>query len=133
MAAIFCALFVFLAGTAVSQPMLPQFLIQPANQSVSLGADVAFSFEASGTAPLYYYLQGPSLAFAGVTNATSPVSASLIVTNAQIADAGDYVVVVTNLAGSVTSHVAHLEVDATFTKITADPLVTVPGTYLACA
>ncbi len=130
---ILLTVFVVVVGTASSQPVLPQFLIQPTNQSVSLGANAAFSFEASGTAPLYYYLQGPSLAFPGKTNATSFVSASLVVTNVQMADAGAYIVIVTNPAGSVTSQVAHLEVDATFTKITTDPLVTVPGTYLACA
>ena len=124
---------VALAGTALGQPVLPHFNVQPTNQSVSLGANVGFSFAASGTGPLYYYLQSPLAAFPGNTNVNSFVSATLTVTNVQTTDAGDYVIVVTNLAGSSTSQVAHLEVDTTFTKITTGAIVTERAAYLACA
>jgi hypothetical protein len=44
-------------------------------------------------------------------------------TNLQLTNAGGYTVVVTNEAGSVTSRVATLTVDTTFTKITVgDPV-----------
>jgi hypothetical protein len=48
----------------------------------------------------------------------------LILTNLTLAHAGDYVVVVTNASGAVTSRVAKLEVDPTFTKITTGVIVT---------
>jgi hypothetical protein len=46
---------------------------------------------------------------------------------------GSYAVVVTNVAGSVTSQDAHLDVDPTFTKITAGKIVTDIGVSFACA
>jgi hypothetical protein len=103
----------------------PRFYVHPINQSVSVGANVSFSFAAIGTPPLSYHLRFQDNDLDGVTNSRSSVAeVSLVVTNVQVTNAGDYVAVVTNLGGSATSHVAHLDVDPTFTKITTGAVVT---------
>jgi hypothetical protein len=102
----------------------PRFSAQPVSQSVSLGANAAFSFTAGGTPPLYYWLRFEHNDLPGRTNLSSVVIGTLVVSNTQLANAGDYTVVVTNLAGSATSQVAHLDVDPTFTKINTGPIVT---------
>lgn len=55
---------------------------------------------------------------------------SIILMNLQVADSGAYTVVVTNLAGAVTSRVATLLVGCTFAKITNGPVVTDTGMWL---
>jgi hypothetical protein len=55
-----------------------------------------------------------------------------LVTNIALTNAGSYSVVVSNVSVSVTSRVATLQVDPTFTRITTGPLVTNIGTA-SCA
>lgn len=84
----------------------PVFTVQPASQAALAGSSVTLSVAASGTpAPVYQWFRdntalfgsnGPSLTFASV----------------QPADAGSYRVVATNSAGSVSSSVATLTVNA---------------------
>lgn len=105
----------------------PSITKQPTNQSVSLGANATFSALAAGTSPLHYQWRF------GETNLPGKISTSLIVTNVQLTNAGDYTVVVTNLGGAVTSHVAHLEVDTTFSKITIGQIVNDGGFGFGCA
>jgi hypothetical protein len=98
----------------------PSFAIQPAGQSVSLGANPVFSFAATGTPPFYYHLRFQQTTdLPGSVSLFSPLRGTLVVSNVQVANAGDYVVIVTNVAGAATSQVAHLDVDPTFTKITS--------------
>ena len=78
---------------------------QPVSQSVTLGSPVTFSVYVTGTAPFIYQWRRNSVAIAG---ATSP---SYSIPSAQTADAGNYTVVVTNAAGSVTSSTAVLKVN----------------------
>jgi hypothetical protein len=80
----------------------PSILTQPTNQTVVAGSSVSFQVSASGTGPLDYQWWFNS------TNAVGTSTNVLTVTNAQAAQAGDYSVVVTNSAGSVTSSVAML-------------------------
>ncbi|HAB17974.1 MAG TPA: FG-GAP-like repeat-containing protein [Verrucomicrobiota bacterium] len=115
-----------LNGTdALGDPLITK---QPTNQSVSLGANVRFRVTATTTAPPLTYQW--RLATTDLPQQTNP---SLTVTNAQLKDAGDYEVVVTDTSGSVTSQTAHLEVDATFTKITTGKIVTDGGDSFGCA
>src|SRR5438876_11222860 len=91
----------------------PTITRQPTNQSVSLGANVSFRITATSTNPPPSYqwrFQGADIS-AAITN-------SLSMTNVQLIDAGGYDVVVADMSGSVTSFVATLTVDPTFTKIT---------------
>jgi uncharacterized repeat protein (TIGR03803 family) len=100
---------------------------QPDDHSVSLGANATFQVTAYGAPPLGYQWRFNDQA---LSNATNP---SLTITNVQLTNAGAYTVVVTNLAGSVTSRVATLQVDAAFTKVMTGALVTTLGTGTACA
>ena len=120
------ALLIFLVAVsaAFAQPKIPT---QPLSQSVSLGANATFFILASGVAPLSYQWRSNDVEMAAATKRT------LILTNVQVAYAGDYTIVVTNLSGSVTSRVARLDVDSTFRMITAGPIVTDVGTSVNVA
>ena len=111
-------------STGLSQPVITQ---QPTNQSVSLGANVTFQVTATGAAALSYQWRFDALDLLSATNR------SLSLTNVQLPNAGDYAVVVANSSGSVTSQVAHLEIDPTFTKITTGSIVNDGGASLHCA
>ena len=71
----------------------PTITTQPVSQTVGTGASATFSVTASGSAPFSYQWRFGSNSLTGATNA------SLILTNAQAASAGNYSVVVSNAAG----------------------------------
>ena len=93
---------------ALGPDVAPTITTQPTAQSVTAGESAAFTVNATGTpAPAYQWRK------AGVVingNATS-TTADLILNNVTTSDAGAYDVVVTNSAGSVTSHAATLTVN----------------------
>jgi hypothetical protein len=99
-----------LAGTITSASATltvlvpPTISAQPANQTVVAGSNAVFSVTASGTAPLSYQWRQEGAPIAGAT------LSSYTVTNAQPGNEGNYSVVVTNLAGTVTSASATLAV-----------------------
>ncbi|HEX4341784.1 MAG TPA: immunoglobulin domain-containing protein, partial [Verrucomicrobiae bacterium] len=84
----------------------PAITSQPQGQTVGLGAAASFSVSATGTPPLAYQWQ------VGGTPISGANSSSFTIGSAQPTDAADYQVVVTNIAGSVTSSVATLTVNA---------------------
>jgi uncharacterized repeat protein (TIGR01451 family) len=84
--------------------LAPAITAQPANQVAGAGANVNFKVSATGTAPMSYQWRFGSANLAGATTST------LSLTNVQPAQAGSYLVVVTNVAGSVTSAPASLRV-----------------------
>lgn len=89
----------------IDLPTTPLTITQaPASQTVVAGTAVSFSVGVSGTAPVSYQWQKDGKALAGATDAT------LALSNPQATDAGAYVVVATNAAGSVTSAPATLSV-----------------------
>jgi hypothetical protein len=90
--------------TVTPPPKAPTLLIQPLSQTIQAGGNAEFAAEADGTAPLNYQWYKDAVALPGATNVP------LILTNAQLADAGGYFVVVANVAGSATSLVATLTV-----------------------
>jgi endonuclease/exonuclease/phosphatase family metal-dependent hydrolase len=83
----------------------PTIITQPQSQSITIGGSATFSVAASGTAPLSYHWY-----FNTNTQIAGAISNTLTVTNAQMTNAGSYLVVVTNSVGSVTSSVATLTV-----------------------
>ena len=96
----------------------PTITTQPANQTVTVGQAVTFSVVATGTAPLGYQWQknGTAISRATAASYTTPATAS--------ADNGaQFVVVVSNSVGSVTSNAATLTVNASATAptITTQP------------
>jgi hypothetical protein len=80
----------------------PLIVVQPGSRTVAIGRTASFRVRATGTAPLSYQWRK-----AGVTLGAATQSA-LTITNVQLADAGNYDVVVTNSYGSVTSAIAVL-------------------------
>lgn len=96
------------SGTTVRKGVTatsPIITTQPASQSVASGASVSLSVVASGTPAPTFQWQFNGTAIAGATSAT------LTLSSARSADAGDYTVVVSNGAGSVTSNKATLTVN----------------------
>lgn len=80
---------------------------QPQSLSVNAGANAAFAVTAAGGPPLDYQWRFAGADLLNATNSTYTRS------NTQPADAGNYSVVVSNYAGSVTSSVAVLTVNST--------------------
>jgi hypothetical protein len=112
---------------AVSALAQPTITVQPTDKSVSLGAIVTNTVTATTAAPpLAYQWRFDDLALNLETNR------SLILTNIQLPHGGNYTVVVSDATGSVTSRVARLTVDTTFTKITAGSIVTDSGEAWSC-
>ena len=98
---------------------LPSILQQPSNQIALPGDTVTFSVQANGgTAPLYYQWW-----FNGTNNLAAATNASLTLTGAALTNAGNYSVIITNNAGSVTSSVASLS----FITIAWSAPVTISG------
>ncbi len=107
--------------TLVYQPPVtnpPAILQPPASQTTYAGGAVTFTVQASGgTLPLYYQWLGNGTNLPGATNATLNLPA------VTAANTGVYAVVVTNVAGSVTSSVANLGLNT----LVWNPPVTIAG------
>lgn len=86
-------------------PAAPEIVVQPESRTNYVGSTATFSVVATGATPLFYqwYFNG-TVPLAGGTSST------LVLTNVQPGHAGQYSVVVTNVAGAVTSQVATLTV-----------------------
>lgn len=89
-------------NAALAQPVITN---QPISRTVGRCASVAFTVGATGNLPLSYQWRFNDIGLTAKTNATLNLS------NVQVSDAGNYLVVITNAAGSVTSQVATLTVD----------------------
>ena len=88
-------------------PILPHITVQPTNLTVSAGDTATLVAVVSGSEPLACHW------FFNATNALpAGTNATLVVANAQLADAGAYQLVATNILGSATSQVARLTVVA---------------------
>jgi endonuclease/exonuclease/phosphatase family metal-dependent hydrolase len=85
----------------------PSITTQPQSQTVSIGASPTFTVTANGTAPLTYQW------LLGGTNISGANTNTYTLSNVQTGDAGNYSVIVTNIAGGVTSSVATLTVFVT--------------------
>ena len=92
----------------------PVITSQPSNLTVGVGATATFSVTASGTGPFSYQWRFNAANLSGATDSSYSKS------NVQSTDAGSYTVVVTNVAGSVTSGAAVLTVRVP-PAITAQP------------
>ena len=97
----------------------PTITVQPTNFAlVSLCGRVANRVIASSGATMTYQWRFNGANMPGQTKST------ISLTNVQTANEGDYDVVVANMCGSITSRVATLTVDPTFTMITGSPVTT---------
>jgi hypothetical protein len=88
----------------------PSIAAQPISQSVVTGTNTSFSVNVSGTLPLSYQwsANGTNVADGGQFSGSATPTLSIL--GVQPTNAGGYSVVVTNVAGSVTSVVAALTV-----------------------
>ena len=83
---------------AISTVMIPPTItVLTSNQTVLPGSNVSFTVSATGDAPLNYQWYFNSAIIVNATNA------ALTIYNAQPTNAGNFCVIVTNLAGSTTS------------------------------
>ncbi|HOX57252.1 MAG TPA: GH25 family lysozyme [Candidatus Paceibacterota bacterium] len=91
---------------AVANPVPPVITGEPQSRTVTVSNNASFTVTVavSSSTPLYYQWR------LGGTNLAGATARSLTVTNAQFSDAGEYTVVITNAADSVTSAVALLTV-----------------------
>ena len=113
------------AGVTVSSnalltvlPVPPFVTEQPTNQIVLAGTPATFTVAAAGTQPLNYQWQfnGTNLTDGGQISGSQ--TSLLTISNALANDAGEYSVVVTNVAGATNS------LAATLTVLTATPVIT---------
>lgn len=88
-------------------PVAPTIATHPAPQTVTLGGTATFAVGVNGTAPFTYQWRKGGQPIAGNASAAT---ATLTLNNVQAVDAGSYDVVVSNLAGNVTSNAAPLTV-----------------------
>ena len=93
------------AGGKCKVSMPPFIIMQPVNQVVTVGGSVTLSVVVGGTPPLSYQWSLGGSALDGATNA------SLTLTNVQFSQAGNYSVVITNVAGTASSSNATLSVN----------------------
>ena len=85
------------SNATLSLNTAPSISGQPQSQSVHLGENATFTVTASGTSPFGYQWRF------NTTNISGATGSSYIRTNVNNSDLGNYSVVVTNIAGSVTS------------------------------
>jgi hypothetical protein len=79
-------------------PTVPTVTVSPAVTNVQCGSGVTLTANATGTAPLgYQWYDNQTNTIAGATSAT------LVLTNLHVAQAGNYTVIVTNAAGAATN------------------------------
>ncbi|MSU22040.1 MAG: hypothetical protein EXS30_11675 [Pedosphaera sp.] len=98
--------FVTSASATLTVLLAPTITQHPQSQNVEADVDVSLSVTAMGSEPLSYQWNFNGNAIAGATSAT------LVLTNAQPAQAGTYLVVVSNSVGSVTSAAAGLTINS---------------------
>jgi hypothetical protein len=90
--------------TGAQSFIAPFLTAQPQSQTVAEGSTASLNVAAGGSAPLRYQWRFNGTNLPGATNA------ALTFVSVQLADSGNYSVVITNIAGSATSLVAALTV-----------------------
>src|SRR3989475_755271 len=85
----------------------PSCRVHSGSQTVTAGQSATFSVAASGTAPLSYQWRKDGTAISGATSASYTTLATTTADNG-----AQFTVVVSNIAGSVTSNAATLTVNA---------------------
>src|SRR5438132_12065340 len=95
------------ASTNSLAPVAPSIGTEPTSQTVTAGQPASFSVTATGTAPLTYQWKKNNVAISGATSSAYPTAATISSDNG-----AQFTVDVSNTAGSVTSAVATLTVNA---------------------
>ncbi|MGH7973549.1 MAG: LamG-like jellyroll fold domain-containing protein, partial [Limisphaerales bacterium] len=100
---------VTIPSTAI-KPMPPVISVQPTDDSVDAGGNTELSVFASGAAPLTYQWEFNRSNLVDAEGVLGSRSNILVISGIQLAEAGDYSVIISNRFGSVTSSVAILNV-----------------------
>jgi hypothetical protein len=109
------------AGSAQAVFNVPAIVTQPQSQSVPAGQAAQFYVSATGLQPLYYQWYAAATNGGAYTNLTDggqivgSATTNLIISGVQTNNVGNYLVVITNSVGSVTSSVATLTLQAAAT------------------
>ncbi len=117
-------------GTATSAAVTltvilpPTITGQPLSQTQAVGGSATFSVSAGGSAPLNYFWLKNGVAVANGTKYSGVNSSNLTVATLTTADVGNFSVIVSNLAGSVTSSTAAL-------TVVSSPTITTPPANVA--
>jgi hypothetical protein len=106
-----------LPGVSLVAQQAPTISLQPQSQSPSIGATVSLKARASGTLPVAYQWFYNDQLLSDATNVT------LMLTNIQLAQSGNYQIQASNAWGRALSKAAVLDVDSTFTQITVGQIV----------
>ena len=105
---------VVFAVSGAAGALAPSLDVQPQSTNCYEGSNVMFSVGVSGTAPLSFQWQkavsGAYVNLSDAGNISGSATTNLSISDVSLADAGNYVFVVSNAAGSVTSSVAMLNV-----------------------
>src|ERR1019366_2156633 len=92
----------------------PAINTQPTNQTLSAGQTASFTVSVGGNAPLFYQWRAGGTNSGGYTNLTDggqfsgSTTSNLAIANVTSNNVANYLVVITNSLGSVTSSVATL-------------------------
>ena len=97
-------IFLAAANAGFGQPIITN---QPQTQTVAFGSNATFTVGATGTGSLLYQWQKYATAFTDLPDRTN---VTLVLSNLQGSDAGDYRVAVTDATGTTNSDVASLTV-----------------------
>lgn len=89
----------------------PSFETQPQSATNEVGTVASFAARATGSAPLGYRWQRNGLPLTNGGRISGDTTTNLLIADVQYGDAGNYTLVVSNLAGVVTSDVAVLTVN----------------------
>ncbi len=99
----------------------PGITMQPVDQAVLDGDTTTFSVQATGGVPLFYQWQQNGTNVMDGGDLAGTATANLTVSNVSPADVGSYSVVITNLAGTVSSSNAMLSIMDSAPVITLQP------------
>jgi len=115
----------FFAVSGTGGSLAPVIVTQPVSFNTNAATTAQIVAAVSGTSPLTYQWQkGLGGVFTNLTNGgriTGATAPTLTISSVTFSDAANYQLVVTNIAGSVTSSTAYLNV------ISTTPVITVPG------
>lgn len=105
------------ATLTLAVPGPPTITQHPASQTASIGSTATFTVLAVGTAPLAYQWQKSQANLSNGGHYAGVTTATLTISNADAADAGDYRCVVSNGYGSATSNEATLTITTCSTPV----------------
>jgi hypothetical protein len=98
----------WLAKVAATPPIIT---VQPASTNLLLGGSFTLAAQATASSPVSYRWRKNNTSLSDGGRISGSATLTLVVTNAQIADAASYDLVITNALGSVTSIVAVVTVN----------------------